>query len=601
MTERYSDADTTIHIIGFPMLMGWIYSFKYQMYMVFAISVGMMMLILWGIFRNLAGIVAPMVMLAICTLLGLGFTGWIQMNFSPLLYVLAFLVGARMLSNSVQITHRYLEEFQASSDVTTATYNTVAAMWKPNAAAVLTDAVGFLVLAVAKIVLMQQLAVIMSFWMLTIALSGIMVPVVCSYVPVKREKIRIHDPDDSGWLGRLNMRAAGFSIGSGRIVICAVVALVLVLGAWQITKLKVGDPSPGSSILWPDSAYNVDQALINGKFKASSEDFTLYFEGEKDSVYDPSVLRTFESFEEHMANALPDIYKTSDSIINMVALVNYSLRDGHPLRYQLPSNHEEVIGLLGYLRMDVGQSTLSLYMDPTMERTQETLFFADHTSDNILRIRDAAYDYFKTHPAKTDLGEFKLAGGRIGMEIALNQEMKRTHALMDALVLVAIFIMCSIAFRSFVAGLMLAIPLILSNLIAFTYMAYADVGLTPNTLPCSAIGVGVGVDFAIYLYSRCMEEYGNHNSYPETVLTAVRTAGKGIVFTGVTLIFPLVLWYFISGLKFQAQMGFFLSMLLFANMVAAMTLHPFLICLIKPNFMKRRAAACQLEERAYAP
>ncbi len=296
-----------------------------------------------------------------------------------------------------------------------------------------------------------------------------------------------------------------------------------------------------------------------------------------------------------MANALPDIYKFSDSIINLAAMVNYSLRDGHPLYYQLPSNPIELTGLLGYLRMDLGQSTLSSYMDPTRERTQMTLFFSDHTSENILRIRDAAYDYFKAHPAVTDIGTFKLAGGRIGMEIALNEEMKKSHVLMDSLVLLAILIMCSIAFRSLTAGLMLTIPLILSNLIAFSYMAFTDLGLTPNTLPCSAIGVGVGVDFAIYLYSRCIEEYGYRNSYTETVLAAVRTAGKGIVFTGVTLILPLLLWYFISGLKFQAQMGFFLSMLLFVNMVGAMTLHPFLICLIKPKFMERRATACQFD------
>ncbi len=76
-----------------------------------------------------------------------------------------------------------------------------------------------------------------------------------------------------------------------------------------------------------------------------------------------------------MANALPDIYKFSDSIINLAAMVNYSLRDGHPLYYQLPSNPIELTGLLGYLRMDLGQSTLSSYMDPTRERTQMTLFF----------------------------------------------------------------------------------------------------------------------------------------------------------------------------------------------------------------------------------
>jgi predicted RND superfamily exporter protein len=101
----------------------------------------------------------------------------------------------------------------------------------------------------------------------------------------------------------------------------------------------------------------------------------------------------------------------------------------------------------------------------------------------------------------------------------------------------------------------------------------------------------VGVDFAIYLYSRCIEEFPNHTGYKETVLTAVRTAGSGIVFTGITLILPVITWYFISGLKFQAQMGFFLAMLLFINMVSALTLHPLLIRVVKPKFIKRRAAA----------
>ena len=191
---------------------------------------------------------------------------------------------------------------------------------------------------------------------------------------------------------------------------------------------------------------------------------------------------------------------------------------------------------------------------------------------------------------KTEKGEFKLAGGRIGMEIGLNEEMKRSHVVMDTLVLVAIFIMCSLAFRSLVAGAMLTVPLILSNLIAFSYMAVTDIGLSANTLPCSAVGVGVGVDFAIYLYSRCIEEYPHHNDWVETVMKAVGTAGKGIVFTGITLILPIITWYFISELKFQAQMGFFLSMLLFTNMIAAFTLHPLLIVMIKPRFMQKGAA-----------
>jgi predicted RND superfamily exporter protein len=501
--------------------------------------------------------------------------------------VLAFLVGARMLSNAVQITHRYIEEFRSSGDKQEAAQKTMQAMMMPNAAAVATDAAGFLVLALAKIVLMMHLAIMMSFWMLTIVLEGMLVPIICSYLPLRLDKLKVNTDDEQGFLSRLNAAVAGFSITSGKYVVGIVVVAILLVGTWQTTHLKVGDPTPGSPILWPDHTYNQDQALMNEKFKASSENFVLYYEGDTESVYDPIVLKTFENFAQHMAERLPDIYKSSSSIIDMGKMLNLTFHDGDQMWYQLPRNEEQLTGLLGYIRNTVGAGVLSRFLDRELERSQITLFFADHTSDNMLRIREAAYDFFKDHPAKVEKGEFKLAGGRIGMEIGLNEEMKRSHAVMDTLVLVAIFIMCSFAFRSLVAGAMLTGPLILSNLIAFSYMAATNIGLSVNTLPCSAVGVGVGVDFAIYLYSRCIEEFPHRDGWADTIMTAVRTAGKGIVFTGLTLILPILTWYFISALKFQAQMGFFLSMLLFTNMIAAFTIHPLLIWIVKPKFMKR--------------
>lgn len=599
LERKYSDDETSIHIVGFPMLMGWIYSFKAQMSWVFGISVVLMIIILFLIFRNIVGMIAPIAMSVICTGLGLGFIGWTGINFSPLLYVLAFLVGARMLSNAVQITHRYIEEFSQDNQKQAATHRTVQAMLMPNAAAVATDAVGFLVLALAKIVLMQQLAILMSFWMVTIVLSGVLVPIICSYLPIGSKHVSVKNGAKEGWLSRSICAIANFSSGSGKIVIMIVVAAIIVVGGWQTTKLKVGDPSPGSPILWPNQTYNQDQVLINEKFNASSENFVLYYEGEPESVYDPVVLNTFEKFSQHMAEQLPDIFKSASSIINVSRMLNATHHDGDPLWDQLPRNEKQLTGLLGQIRNNVGMATLARFIDNTLERAQITLFFADHTSDNLLRIRDAAYEFFRQHPMKTDNGEFKLAGGRIGMEIALNEEMKRSHVVMDTLVFVAIFIMCSLSFRSFVAGAMLAVPLILSNLVAFSYMAAANIGLSANTLPCAAVGVGVGVDFAIYLYSRCVEEFPNHDGWKETIMAAVRTAGGGVVFTGITLILPILTWYFISELKFQAQMGFFLSMLLFINMVAAFTLHPLLIIMVKPSFMKRKASSIE-ENRNHA-
>ena len=598
VATRYTDDTTTIHVVGYPMLMGWIYSYKPQIFWVFGISGGLMVLILFAIFRNFVGMVAPLALAGICSGLGLGFIGWTEINFSPLLYVLAFLIGARMISNSVQITHRYIEEFHATGSRQEATFQTMRSMLMPNMAAVATDVAGFLVLGLAKIVLMQQLAVMMSFWMATIVLSGVLVPLICSFLPIKR-KTADEELRRENWLGQANAAVSRFSLGAGRYLVLGGVILVVVVGGWQTTRLKVGDPTPGSPILWPDHGYNRDQAIINEAFDASSENFMLFYEGEAGSVYDPEVLNTFEAFSVFMAQQLPDIYKSSTSIINMVKSLNLTFHDGDKIWYQLPKNETSLTGLLGYIRNTVDRGTLYRFLDGTLERAQITLYFADHTSDNMLRIRDAAYTFFEKKGFKTERGEFKLAGGAIGMEIAVNEEMRRSHVLMDSMVLVAIFIMCSLTFRSLLAGLMLTVPLLLSNLVAFGYMALTGIGLSTNTLPCSA--VGVGVDFAIYLYSRCIEEFPRYRDWRDTILASVRTAGKGIVFTGLTLILPILTWYFISGLKFQAQMGFFLAILLFINMVAAFTLHPLLIYAIKPGFIARNSRlAAEAGEAAFS-
>lgn len=588
VVRRYSDENTSVHIVGFPMLMGWIYSHRPQLYQVFAVSVLLMAALLYASFRNLVGMAAPVVMSAICTALGLGFIAWTGINFSPLQFVLAFLVVARMLSNAVQITHRYIEEYRLSGSREIAAKKTMQAMTMPNAAAVATDVAGFLILGIADIRLMKQVAVLMSFWMLTILLEGTVVPLLCSLLPLKvGGQTAERAQGRAGWLVGLTR----FSVTVGRYPILLLVLVAAAYGLWQTSRLKVGDPTPGSPILWENHPYNQDQVFFNEHFRASSETFTLYFDGAPESVYDPTVLTTFELFSQHMAQSLPDIFMSSSSLANLMKMLNCTFHEGDPVWYEVPRDRDKLTGMMALLRASAGMAGLQRYVDPEQSRAQITLYFADHTSDNLKRIRDAAFAFFEQHPLKTEAGEFKLAGGRIGMEIALNEEMKQTHLLLDGLVLAAIFCMCALSFRSLLAGAMLSLPLILSNLLAFGYMAHAGIGLTTATLPCSAVGVGVGVDFAIYLYSRCIEEYPANREYKETVLQAVRTAGLGIFLTALTLILPIVSWYPLSALKFQAQMGLFLAMLLCANMILAFTLHPLMLTWIRPRFLRVRETA----------
>jgi len=593
LVRDHEDEETTLELVGFPVLMGWIYSYKTQILLVMAVSVALMVLILFLPFRSFIGMATPMAFGLISTTMGLGFIGWTGINFSPLLYVLAFLVAARMVSHAVQITHRYMEEYAETGDRSESCYRTMHAMMLPNWAGVATDAAGFFILILVKIWLMQQVAIFMTFWMLTVSTCGILTPIICSYMPLERASRRwIEESKRMSLLDRICSGAAGFSIGAGRTFVMVVTAVLLVFCVWQADRLKIGDPTPGTSLLWPDHPYNQATVNMNEAFESSSEDLVLYFKGDKkEAVYAPGVLTTFDAFDRHMRESLPDIYKSSDSFIGIMKLLTVIFRDGDMLWKELPYRTDMMNGLIGLAKGNTNTPILRLYFDRDMKMSQITIYFSDHTSDNLLRIHEAATQFFEKYPMKTEAGEFFLAGGRIGMEMATNEEMKRTHAVIDIMVLTTIFVLCTLFYRSAVAGLMLTLPLILGNMVAFAYMALANIGLSINTLPVAAVGVGVGVDFAIYIYNRCIEEFPQREEWEDTILASVRTSGKAVVYTGLTMVLPIMVWFFISDLKFQAQMGVFLAMILSTNVILAITLHPLMINMIRPRFVKKLALA----------
>jgi len=589
LVEKYSDNDTVIELVGFPVLMGWIYSLKTQIVFVMVVSVVLMIAILFLIFRNLTGMLAPAAFGLVGTFIGLGFIGWSGLNFSPLLYVLAFLVGARKTSHAVQVTHRYMEEYDKVGDNIRACRRTMRAMIMPNWAGVVTDGAGFFILILIKIALMQEVAIFMTFWILAVSMCGIFTPIVCSYIPMGKASRRYMEKKTKlSFLDKLCTGAARFSIGSGKYIVAASVVIIFIFCFWKASGLKIGDPTPGTSLLWPDHPYNVATTNINNAFEATSSDLVLYFRGnQKEAVYNPTVFRTFDAFNRHMRESLPDIYKSSDSFMGIMKSMNVLIRDGDVYWYELPTRPDEMNGLIGIAKANTNVPVQRLYFDADMMLTQMTLYFSDHTSDNLHRIRKSADEFFRIYPSETEAGKFFFAGGRVGMEMATNEEMKQTHAKMEIMVLLSIFALCSLFFRSFVAGLMFTLPLLIANSIAFAHMAMSDIGLSINTLPVAAVGVGVGVDFAIYLYNRCIEEYPNQDDWDTTIVTSVQTSGKAVVFTGLTMVLPILAWFIISDLKFQAQMGLFLSIILSANVILSITLHPLLIHTFRPKFIKR--------------
>ncbi len=600
LKDKYEDDTTRLYIIGKPVLLGYIYSYRPQMILIFAVSIAILMFFLFSFFHMWQGAVVPVVTALLSAVWGFGILGFVQVNLSPLLFVLVFIVGARALGQSIQMTQRYFEELNRWDGVRrSAAARTMSALLVPGFSAILTDAAGFAVCYLIGIILMQQLAIALTIWMCTIfILTGIFAPVLCSCLSrpkpemLKKFKTEGEMSTKPGWLERFNVTLASLAMGRAGVVIIVAYVALYAFGIYRVPKVPVGDPTPGSPILWEDTEYNLDYDEINRTFaKAGADNYIVFFRGtEEFGAKRPEVYQTFEALDRFMAVRMPDVYGGSWSLAPVIKKLNKEMHDGSPLWEFIPDEEGLCTSMLFLFQSKAVPGDLDRYADPNFYNTNTVLFFKDHTEETINRIKVHMKEFFETFPQQLDFGEFLLAGGVIGMETAVNEEISALHAKVDGLVLATIFLMCTVAYRSPLAGFLLCVPLLLANLLAFGYMSFANMGFTINTLPCAAVGVGVGVDFGLFIFSRMREEITKSGGDWELALkTTARTASKGVVYTALSMILPCLAWWLLPSLKFQAQMGLFLAIVLSFNMISALILHPALIYRIKPKFIYRPA------------
>jgi predicted RND superfamily exporter protein len=208
------------------------------------------------------------------------------------------------------------------------------------------------------------------------------------------------------------------------------------------------------------------------------------------------------------------------------------------------------------------------------------IYTADHKADTIERVVDAVKAYQRDHGSpKTN---FRLATGNVGVMAATNETVSAAQFPMLMWVFAAVIILCLITFRSFAATLCIVIPLALVSILGYALMAILEIGLKTSTLPVIALGVGVGVDYGIYIYSRLRESLREGKTLQAAYRETLNITGNGVLFTGITLATGVATWIF-SPLKFQADMGILLTFMFLLNMVGAMFLLPALALWLKPR------------------
>jgi predicted RND superfamily exporter protein len=178
--------------------------------------------------------------------------------------------------------------------------------------------------------------------------------------------------------------------------------------------------------------------------------------------------------------------------------------------------------------------------------------------------------------------QFVMAGGYMGILAAINDEVERGHVANIILILTVIFILHSSTYQSIPSGLIIFTQISTATMLSLAYMAIKGVGLNLNTLPVQSVGVGIGVDYAIYIVDRIRQECADTADIDEAVRRAVRTTGMAVSFTATTIVGGIVLWT-ASNLRFQAEMAQLLSILMVINMLGAITMVPALYSIFRPK------------------
>jgi predicted RND superfamily exporter protein len=178
--------------------------------------------------------------------------------------------------------------------------------------------------------------------------------------------------------------------------------------------------------------------------------------------------------------------------------------------------------------------------------------------------------------------QFVMAGGSMGILAAINDEVERSHIANITLIFVIIFILHSFTYQSMSSGGIVFLQIATATMISLAYMAVRGVGLNINTLPVQSVGVGIGVDYAIYIVDRIRQECVDTQDIDEAVRRAVRTTGMAVSFTATTITGGIFLWIF-SDLRFQAEMAYLLVILMILNMIGAITVVPAFYSILRPK------------------
>ncbi|MGH8494931.1 MAG: efflux RND transporter permease subunit [Gammaproteobacteria bacterium] len=564
--------DLSVHIIGFAKVMGDISDGAARVVLFFAIAFLITAILVYFYCQSLRITLIPLACSLVAVVWQLGLIRLLGFGMDPMGILVPFLIFAIGVSHGVQMISAVRAEVFDGLDSEEAARASFRRLLVPGGIALASDTIGFITILLIEIRIIQEMAIGASLGVAAIILTNlVLLPVLMSFVSYderyRRRLMRRADRLDPVWRALASVSRRGPAAA-----IIAAAMLLLAFGAWKSRDVRIGDLHRGVPELREDSRYNLDSELISERFSIGVDILSVIVETDAGGCIDHGIMTAIDDFAWHMANV--DGVHSVVALPGVAKIISAGWNEGSLKWRVLSRNSQVLVQAVNFIETSTGLLNQDCSVIPVM------LFTEDHKAETISHIVGEVKQYREEHPSKEVT--FRLATGNVGVMAATNEEVEAAQFPILVGVFSAVFLMCWFTYRSLRAVLCIMLPLGLVSLLAYALMALLEIGLKVNTLPVVALGVGIGVDYGIYIYSRFQAVLKGAGSIHEAYWRTLRITGFGVLFTGVTLAIGVATWIF-SPLKFQADMGILLTFMFLVNMLGAILLLPALACWLLPR------------------
>ncbi|GAA4814824.1 RND transporter [Marinicella pacifica] len=587
LRQKYEGDGQTVHIIGFAKVIGDVAAGAKSVLYFFALAILITALLMFWYSKNWKLTLYPILCSLVAVIWQMGALKLMGMGIDPMNILTPFLIFAIGVSHGVQMISRWtndLVQHPAEKDTRHAAKAAFMALLVPGMIALLSDTIGFATIYFINIEIIQELAITATVGVALIIITNlILLPLLLYGMKIKNmdefvAKFEAKQNKTKVWDSLSNF--AKNPLATTAVVIAIV---LFVFGYYKGEQMQIGDSEAGVPELRADSRYNRDAMTISDEFSLGVDMINVIAETTPSACTESyQVMNTIDNFAWNMEN-IQGVQQVI-TLADISKIITAGWNEGNPKWREISRNNYVMRQSLS------GIDTSSGLLNRDCSVMPVTIFTEDHKATTINRVVDAVNAYQQAHPPElNESGEltegavrFRLATGNAGVMAATNDVVKGAQMPMLIMVYGAVILLCLITFRSIAGTLSIVIPLALVSLLAYALMAFLGIGLKVNTLPVVALGVGIGVDYGIYIFSRLQNLLNKGMSLVDAYRDTLRLTGKAVLFTALTLGIGVGTWIF-SELQFQADMGILLAFMFIVNMIGALLLLPALAYWLMPK------------------